>query len=550
MPAGNLEVSEVSTSIVRSARGFALLALATCGLLPCAGNATAGDPQFEERYETELERKGPMEPLDWTCDEGDVWRVTGLEFVRGGEFSLVLNDATVVFGRHDKTPVWAVVIPDAAASVTGRTAASGSMVKSLWMRFHPAKFPELFPMTRVTGPGPAEAQLLARRIALHKMGSSWQVDGFPAIPDKGAMVLDMETVQGPRKFLKVDETTSSIELIDAFDKRVMAPEVPLAPADSLAAFDQAWDKFDATYPKFVLRPEVDWNAQKARYRPLAESAATTWEAGTAIALMLENLRDLHVWVKAGDEACPTYQRVRPANFSWQGTQAAVGEVRGAKNDVAVGRTKDGIGYIGSFGLGDPEAVNAFDAALEELGDCWALVLDLRMNGGGNEVSAQQMAGRFTDKKKVYSQSRVRDDPKDRASLKPAQPRSLEPRGPWRWAQPVVVLQGRKTMSSAESFAAMLGTCSNVTTMGDATAGASANPETLELPGGIVVNVPRWNDMDAAGKPIEDVGFPPKVPFAATPTSFTSDKDALVTAAIEKLRKQAKGVRRAGKPAKK
>lgn len=537
----------MSTSIVRPARA---LVLALSGLVPCGGNAAAGDPKFEERYETTLERKGQPVPLDWTCDEGDVWRVTGLEFVRGGEFSLVLNESTVVFGRHGKTPVWALVLPDAATSVVGRTAASGSMVKSVWMRFHPSKFGELFPVARVKGPGPAQAQLLARRIALHKMGGSWQVDGFPAIPDKGAMVLDMETVQGPRKFLKVDETKSSIELIDAFDKRVMAPEVPLAPEQSLAAFDQAWAKFDATYAKFGLRPEVDWDALKARYRPLAESAPTTWEAGTAIALMLENLRDLHVWVKAGDELCPLYQRVRPANFSWQGTQAAVGEVRGAKNEVAVGRTKDGIAYIGSFGLMDAEVVSAFDSALEELGDCWALVLDVRMNGGGSESSAQQMAGRFADKKKVYSQARVRDDPKDRASLKPAQPRSLEPRGPWRWAQPVVVLQGRKTMSSAESFVAMLGTCSNVTTMGDATAGASANPELLELPGGIVVNVPRWNDLDAAGKPIEDVGFPPKVPFAATPTSFTSDKDALVTAAIEKLRKQAKGVRRAAKPPKK
>ncbi len=52
-----------------------------------------------------------------------------------------------------------------------------------------------------------------------------------------------------------------------------------------------------------------------------------------------------------------------------------------------------------------------------------------------------MAGRFTNEKKADSQSRLRDDPKVRASLKPP--------------QPVVVLQGQKTMSSGESFAAML-----------------------------------------------------------------------------------------------
>jgi hypothetical protein len=41
-----------------------------------------------------------------------------------------------------------------------------------------------------------------------------------------------------------------------------------------------------------------------------------------------------------------------------------------------------------------------------------------------------------------------------------------------------------------------------------------------------------------------------VPFAATPTTFTSDKDALVTSVLEELRKQAMSVRRAAKPPKK
>jgi hypothetical protein len=192
--------------------------------------------------------------------------------------------------------------------------------------------------------------------------------------------------------------------------------------------------------------------------------------------MLENLRDLHVWVKAGDEMCPAYQRVRPLNMSWQGTQAAVGEVRGAKNEVAVGRTKDGIAYIGSFGLTDAEVVSAFDAALEELGDCWALVLDLRTNGGGNENSARQMAGRFCDKKKVYSQARVRDDPKDRDVAQSSGAAHARAARTVALGAPVVVLQGRRTMSSGESFVGDALAVLERDDDGDATAGASANPE--------------------------------------------------------------------------
>ncbi|MCY2960488.1 MAG: S41 family peptidase [Planctomycetota bacterium] len=528
---------------------FAVGLLTILALAGAATRAHAGDPTFDARYRHDLVRKGPLVALDWSSGPGDVWRVSGLEFVRGGEMSIVFGESTVVLGVHEKNPVWAVILPDKPASITGRISASGSMVSAVWVRFHPAKFPELFPVTRVTGPGPATAMLAARRIALQKMGGSWQADGFPAVPDPGALVLDCDTKQGPRRFLAIDDTKNSVQYMAAFEKRTFPPDTALDPATATAAFDAAWARFDAVYAKFGLRPDVDWDAAKATYRPLAEASKTTWEAGTAIALCIENLRDLHAWVKADGELCAPYQRARPLNASWSGTQAVIGTLADPSRQVAVGRTKDGIGYIGTFGLTDAGAVDAFDAALEEVGDCWALVLDVRMNGGGDETMAQKMAGRFADKKRVYAQSQYRSDPAKRTALGSPNPRTLEPRGPWRWSQPVAVLQGRRTMSSAESFAAMLATCTNVTTMGESTAGASGNPEQLDAGGGILVNVPRWNDLDPSGKPIEDVGLPPKVPFVPTPTSFTSDTDGLVSSALDRLRKQAKGVRRAGKPAK-
>ncbi len=527
--------------------GLGLISL--LALTATAGAARAGDPVFDARYEHGLVRKGQMVPLDWTSGPGDVWRVSGLEFVRGGEMSIVFGESTIVLGVHKKNPVWAVILPDRPRSITGRISASGSMVTAAWVRFHPSKFPELFPVTRVTGPGPATAMLAARRIALHKMGGSYQVDGFPAVPDPGALILDCDTTQGPRRFLTIDDAKSLVQYKAEFEKRTFPPDTALEPTAAVAAFDAAWKRFDEIYAKFPLRPEVDWDALRTTYRPLAEISKTTWEAGTAIGLCLENLRDLHAWVKADGEMCAAYQRVRPLNASWAGTQVVIGTLGDPSKQIAVGRTKDNIAYIGTFGLTDAGVVEAFDAALEEVGDCWALVLDLRMNGGGDETLAQQMAGRFVDKKRVYAQAALRSDPAKRTALAAPTSRSVEPRGPWRWAQPVAVLQGRRTMSSAESFAAMLAVATNVTTMGDSTAGASGNPEPFDAGSAILVNVPRWNDLDTAGKPIEDVGLPPKVAFAPTPTSFTSDTDGLVTAALDRLRKQAKGVRRAGKPAK-
>ena len=164
-----------------------------------------------------------------------------------------------------------------------------------------------------------------------------------------------------------------------------------------------------------------------------------------------------------------------------------------------------------------------------------------------------MAGRFADKKRTYAQSQTRSDPKSRTASTAATSHALEPRGPWRWGQPVVVLQGPRTIGAAESFVQMLATIPTVTTMGAPTAGANGKPQPLDLGSSVgfelIVQVPTSNVLDASGKSYADVGLAPKVAFTPKPTSFTSDSDDLLTAALERLRKQAKGVRRAGKPGK-
>lgn len=529
-------------STIRTAALSAFLVLSAVG-------ARAGDPLFDGRYAHALTRKGPLVGLDWTSGPGDVWRVSGLEYVRGGRMSIVFGASTVVFGASGKTPLWAVILPDAPTAMTGDTGAAGSMVSAAFLRFHPAKFPELFPVTRVTGPGPATALLAARRIAAHKMSSSWQVEGFPAVPDVGALVIDCDVAGGPRRFLKIDDSKSVVEYKAEYEKRVPPRDVALDSAAAVAAFDAAWARYDATYAKFGLRPDVDWDAVKTTYRPLAEASTTTWQAGTAVGLALETLRDLHATVKSDGETCVSFQRVRPTNASWPGVQTVIETLGDPSRQVAAGRTKDGLAYVAVLGLSDAGVVDAFDAALEDLGDCWSFVLDLRFAEGGDEKSAQAIAARFVDKKRTYGQTQTRADEKDRKALTSAAVRTVEPRGPWRWVQPVVVLHGRRTLGAAESLVAMLAASPNVTTMGDATAGASDEVETFDAGGGVVVTVPRRNDLDAAGKPITDVGLPPKVVFTPTPTSFSSDTDGLLSAALERLRKQSKGVRRAGKPAK-
>lgn len=521
--------------------------LAPWVLLALSIGAAASPPgeDLAKKYRGKLDRE-PIEPHEWSAGPGDVWALKSFRFERKGELALELGPSQVVLGVSEKCVLWAALFPDEPAEIQGRQAGAGDHAASVFLRFHPARVGELLPAKNVTGPGRPEMLAWGKRLYRHKIRAWNQSDDFPLVPERAWTLLDCETREGPRRLYIALDDSGQVTYAKEFEAKPLPSLVPIAPEDALAAFDQAWSSFDATYAKFGLRPDVDWDAQRAAYRPWAERSKTTFEAAAAIAECLAKLRDLHVWVTAGDEPVYVFDRVRAHNASWKAADALVGSLRDTQRGARYGRTKDGLGYLSVNELSDAGLVKAFDEALESLGDTWGLVLDLRFNGGGDELMAREIAGRFLDRPRVYAANAYRAESGGRTALAQRLERSFDPRGPWRYAAPVVALWGRRTMSSAESLAMMLAQCPDVTSLGDRTAGSSANPTRLDLPGGIQVNLPRWNDMDPEGKPIEDVGFAPDVAVKADAAEFTDERDPVLEAALERLRKLPKAKRKPGK----
>lgn len=493
-----------------------------------------------KKYKATLDFSDAGIQREWTCEAGDVWSLASFEFERGSQLALKCGKATVVFGVHAGNPVWAAVLPVEPGTIDSNVAGKGEHFTSIWMRFNPALLGDLFPAKTVTGQGDERSTLWALRLHANKINSGWQADNFPVIPKRDSIVLDCETREGPRRYFMVDSGTVTWE--PAFEKRTLPALAPIDSKVAVDAFDAAWKAFDEEYAKFTLRPELDWAEIKAHYRPWAQQAKTTFEAGATVGVMLAKLRDLHVWVKAGDEFMPGYNRPRAVNGSWKAASSLIGPMTDTKHDLLWSKTSDGIGYVNVHELGDAELTNVFDSALDALGGTWGMIVDLRYNGGGDELLGASIASRFVDKKRVYAKSCYRSGAKH-DQLGPQLPREFEPRGPWRFTGPVVALWGQRTMSSAESLAMMLAVCPQVTTIGDRTAGSSANPRKLELPGGIVANLPRWNDLDPKGNPIEDVGFAPQVKIDVTRDQLTDTRDPVLEAALEHLRKTPKAKRK-------
>ena len=374
-----------------------------------------------------------------------------------------------------------------------------------------------------------------RSIADYKMDSSLQAYGNALIPEPKVMIADVDTRGTLRRFFVVDTEAQTAEYKQAFTDRALKLPPVITPALAEAAFDKLWEAFDRDYAMFTLRPEVDWAKLREQYRPLALESKSTQEFAATCAVMLKNLRDLHVWLKVADADVPVFNRPRSANSNPAAHAALLGDLHKAGR-VLWAVTPDKIGFIAVYGWNDVEHLPAqCGEALEHMRDTRGLIVDVRLNGGGGEPLAKQFASRFLKEEFVYAYCQVRNGPRH-SDLAENRPRKIAPQGPWRYDRPVVVLIGQKCMSSNESFIAMMSGDPDVTTMGDHTCGSSGNPEMIDLPSDMTVSVPQWIDFLPDGTPLDERGCQPQIPFKPTPGAFADNRDDLLTAALDRLRK--------------
>jgi hypothetical protein len=241
---------------------------------------------------------------------------------------------------------------------------------------------------------------------------------MPVLPDKNTLILDLETAQGPRKFLKVDDAKSRIEVVDLYEARPLPAAAPIDARDAAAAYDQALGpvRFDLS----PVRPARGGRLGRAegplphaggrrdddprgRHGDRAHCSSTCATCTRSLRVGAERLRA----VRAG---------AAPSTASWPGTKAVIGEIGGGANDIASGRTSDGIGYVASFGLTRPGCVERVRRGARGPGRLLgARPSTCAGNEGGDETLAHQMAAVSCELRQMYAKSPVRENAKDRWS---------------------------------------------------------------------------------------------------------------------------------------
>lgn len=290
------------------------------------------------------------------------------------------------------------------------------------------------------------------------------------------------------------------------------------------------------YSYYDLR-KVDWDAAFKQYKLPLETAPRPFEWGKLAGELLSKAGDMHITLRQDRNSFPSLRREVVVNVNKQTLRKVVPNWKQESRCVASGRFDDGIGYlaIASWEQSFQEDLKVLPRVLDQLKDCKALIIDVRLNSGGDEGYAQAFAGRFVAKPVVYAKHVLRwpDEP---GGFSPVQERVLRPvqDGPT-YRGKVAVLIGKENMSSCEAFILMMKQVPGCKLVGEQTYGSSGNPQGYGLPNGVIVYLPCWKSMTPAGEFFEGVGLAPDV---AVPTNLAEfeQRDPVIEAALRVLGK--------------
>lgn len=208
-------------------------------------------------------------------------------------------------------------------------------------------------------------------------------------------------------------------------------------------------------------------------------------------------------------------------------------VRVPKDFISHRWLENKIGYIRiqAFVGEEEKFIKRFDRALEDLKESRALVIDVRGNGGGSDMLADMVNGRFVKEPVISSIDFWREEGTDRYKKSIG---LVMPRGPWTYEKPVAVLIDGGCASACEHFVSGAEATGRMLLVGTPTAGAGGGPTEVALPSGAVVLISRAIGIRACGVVFEGHGIPPHIEVRPDPEKIEAGIDVVLEEALKAL----------------
>jgi len=280
---------------------------------------------------------------------------------------------------------------------------------------------------------------------------------------------------------------------------------------------------------------VDWADALGERRGALEGAADPLVFARMLGTILARNKDKHVWLNADGTRVGSYINPVSINADRGLRRRVVPAHTDLNRIVSAGRFPDGTGYlaIDSWSREHADEIGAAFEVIWSMHDARALIIDVRLNDGGSETLARQVAGCFVERPAPYAKHET-VDPDAPGGFGAAQTRTLMPstRRP-RFRGEVAVLTGPAVMSSAEAFVLMM-RAAGATIVGQPTQGSSGNPRPYDLGNGVTLYLPSWRAMTLDGRRFEGLGIDPDVLVETDPDDF-SRTDPVLDRALGVLR---------------
>jgi CubicO group peptidase (beta-lactamase class C family) len=307
--------------------------------------------------------------------------------------------------------------------------------------------------------------------------------------------------------------------------------------DPLHAFDIFAATFAEHYPFFANR-NVDWPLTTKTHRPRVSALTSDDELAGIFADMIGPLGDAHTNVVLGEtvafqagrpgsaiagyeEFFPFLERVVASTTRYLGV-----ELTTWGNDlISYADLPDGVGYLRIVAFDGYSETGRIDDDRAELTKALheifandrvttlkGLIIDVRINGGGSDELALQLAGHLTDVTYPAYSKQARNDVDDPKMFTPAQVVNVQPSSGGRFAGPIVLLTASLTISAAETFTqATLNRQPAPIRIGENTQGVFSDVLQRHLPGCTVAfGLPNEDFVTEDGVSFDRIGIPPDI----------------------------------------
>ena len=306
-------------------------------------------------------------------------------------------------------------------------------------------------------------------------------------------------------------------------------------------FEFAWGRINEVYPLLEFK-KIDWDSVYAIYHPMARAARGD-EIYQVLHDVLGLLKDPHVfYLNEGGGVVfpfvsPRMLRERYAYSPYLVRKYFDQELRLACRDkVEYGILDGDIGYIYIATFNDDGLLDNFYQVMDHMEGSKGLIIDVRHNNGGLSENIRVIVSRFISSTLEWPKAYTKGgNPYTKDAIQPDVDR-------FRYDNPVVILINGASLSGAELFPELMKQLSNVTVIGDTTAGGGCNDvdENIQgdywLPSGKYIHIGTTYVLRYDGQPIESNGVPPDIRITQSAADIQNGHDRQLEHAISLLKK--------------